>query len=214
VSQQPASAADSPSATIDNAKASATGDKVADRLWNLGTGAIGGIIVLLGHFVAERFKRLSRWQAFGERLWCEKMQLYPAVCHAASLVVTAAMEYVNEARMGRDPEATNKAHRLFWDRWDSLTALDAKRETLLGDEFNAVYVQFCRKLNVYVFTARASELTHKDPSPLEELSRLSADLIGAARKDLTAKELSEQVKKAIIETTKKPADRHADFQRT
>jgi hypothetical protein len=124
------------------------------------------------------------------------------------------MEYVNEARMGRDPEATNKAHRLFWDRWDSLTALDAKRETLLGDEFNAVYVQFCRKLNVYVFTARASELTHKDPSPLEELSRLSADLIGAARKDLTAKELSEQVKKAIIETTKKPADRHADFQRT
>ena len=82
----------------------------------LASAALGGVLsILVTLWVVTRtewYRRLARWEPYGEKLWEKRTELYWSVCQSALEAMLATHAYVYNARRG-EPEH----NKPFVDDW-------------------------------------------------------------------------------------------------
>lgn len=155
-------------------------------------GALGSTIPL---FITEFVRRRSRWEAYAESLWTERMRLYAAIVRMAREAHVKAHHYHTMPRGSEERASIRDAYDKIRHE---LMSLDAERLILLSEEFNSAY----NALEQSLF--KLTHLPDEEMAIVDLAIKQRVDLVNAARRSLGIKKLDQRSCKLLAEETGKP----------
>ncbi len=145
----------------------------------------------------EWYRRLSRWEPYGERLWAIQRELYAEVCHAATEAVLAVQQFVWNWSKG-EPEHNKPLLEEWSAKKEALASLDAQRAILLSSNFNDTYQELAKILFMFATHSREDvESYDQSYEWSDQLLDLRVELIDVARQSLGIDRLNKKAREAI-----------------
>ena len=147
----------------------------------------------------EFYRRLARWEPFGDKLWAAQLDLYETICQAAFEAMGAALDlgFFCESNA---PERGHKLTKTFCCERRKIQLLGIRAKVLLSSEFNQVYGEFERKQFMLGTTQKCGDNWRKQAArDLVETMELFSSLLEVSRKNLGVDELGNKARQAIID---------------